>query len=361
MNIPVTQLDQQLQAHTRFARGWHCLGLSRCFDEEPKSLDYFGTRLVAWRGADVKVHILDAYCPHMGADMALGTVRGNHLVCPFHKWEWGADGICKKIPYANNIPDRARIKSWPTLEKNGLLYVWHDPEGNPPIGEQMIPDMPEYYSDDWTDWHMNNIRVHNNNRELIDNMADMGHFGPIHGANPKLFKNIVEGHTYTQVMEGSPDALDVAESMSSVATYHGPAVMMTEMSVILQGGLDLQSRLLVAHVPVNDNCFDLKFGLIFKRFTELPRDLSDYIIHKHVQSTTQGFMDDVAIWHNKIRVDNPVLCEGDGPIHKLRQWYQQFYLNIDEVGDKWRERREYVTRIHDGHESKTGADDAKEY
>ncbi|HEY9032852.1 MAG TPA: Rieske 2Fe-2S domain-containing protein [Pseudomonadales bacterium] len=346
MNIPVTPLDAPVAASSRFARGWHCLGLSRHFGDTPKSLDYFGTRLVAFRGADYKVHILDAFCPHMGADMALGVVKGNHLVCPFHRWEWGTDGICKKIPYAKNIPDKARIKSWPTLEKNGLLYVWHDAEGNAPIAEQMIPDMPEYYSEDWSDWHMNTIRVNNNNRELIDNMADMGHFAPVHNANPKLFRNIVEGHTFTQIMEGRPEDSDTAESMTSIATYHGPAVMMTQMAVTLVGGMVMESRLLVANVPVNDNCFDLHFGLVFKRFPELPRDLSDYIIQKHVDSTTQGFMDDVAIWHNKIRVDNPVLCDGDGPINKLRQWYRQFYLDVEAVGDKWKERKEYQTHIH---------------
>lgn len=330
----------------RFARGWHCLGLSRHFGEEPKGLEYFGTRLVAYRGADLQVHILDAHCPHMGADMALGTVNGNDLVCPFHSWEWGVDGVCSKIPYAKNIPARARIKAWPTLEKNGLLYIWHDPEGNPPIPEQEIPEQAEYYSDDWCDWHMNMIRIENDPRELIDNMADMAHFSPVHGANPSSFRNIVQGHTFTQVMEGLPKEERNTESMHSVATYYGPGVMTTEMKVVIQGGIALESRLLVANIPVHDNCFELRFGLLFKRIPGLPRDLCDYIIQRHADSTTKGFLDDVAIWHNKIRVDNPVLCDGDGPIHKLRQWYQQFYMDIADVGDRWAEQKEYVTHLN---------------
>ncbi len=344
MNIPVTQLDATQK--TRFARGWHCLGLSRHYNEEPKSLDYFGTKLVAYRGADYQVHILDAYCPHMGADMAKGTVEGNNLVCPFHHWQWGTDGVCNKIPYAKNIPERAKIKAWPTLEKNGLLYVWNDPEGNPPIPEQMIPDQPEYYSEEWSDWHMETIRVHNNNRELIDNMADMAHFAPVHNALASSFKNIVNGHTYTQVMEAVPAEDGQADSMISVATYFGPAVMTTTMAVQLLGGMLLESRLLVSHVPVSDNCFDLRFGLLFKRFPDLTRDMNDYLIQQHANSTTEGFMDDVAIWHNKIRVDNPVLCDGDGPIHKLRQWYKQFYMDIADVPANWNEEKEYVVAIN---------------
>jgi 3-ketosteroid 9alpha-monooxygenase subunit A len=349
MNIPVTQIDIAAKPATRFARGWHCLGLSRHFGEEPKSLDYFGTRLVAYRGADYRVHILDAYCPHMGADMAHGEVKGNSLVCPFHKWEWGTDGVCSHIPYSKSIPPRARIKSWPTLEKNGMLYIWNDPEGNPPIPGQEIPDQPEYYSDEWSDWQVACIRVNNNNRELIDNMADMGHFGPIHGALVQSFRNIVKGHTFTQVMEGG--SIDGnAERMHSIATYYGPAVMTTQMEVVLNTGLKLESRLLVANVPVNENCFELRFGLLFKRIPGVPRDICDYIIQKHADSTTAGFMDDVAIWHNKTRIDHPVLCEGDGPIHKLRQWYEQFYMDVAEVGDKWAEQKEYTTHLQFDHE-----------
>ncbi len=55
--------------------------------------------------------------------------------------------------------------------------------------------------------------------------------------------------------------------------------------------------------------------------------MNDYIIPKYVDSTTAAFLEDVEIWHNKVRVDNPLLCAGDGPIHRLRQWYTQFYLD----------------------------------
>ncbi|NRB39611.1 MAG: Rieske 2Fe-2S domain-containing protein [Pseudomonadales bacterium] len=349
MNIPVKNLpddkgDNKCQA--RFARGWHCLGLSRDYGEEPVSLDYFGSKLVAYRGADWQVHILDAYCPHMGADLSEGEVVEGQLVCPFHHWEWGTDGKCSHIPYAKNIPAKAEIKSWPTLEKNGLLYIWHDPEGNQPIAEQEIPEQAEYYDDEWSDWYMEKIRIHNNNRELIDNMADVGHFGPVHDAQALTFKNIVHKHTFTQVMEGDPEIMENADSMLSRATYFGPAVMTTEMQIQLTGGFLLESRLLVSHVPVSENCFDLRFGLLFKRLDGVSRDLTDYIMMKHAKSTTQGFMDDVHIWHNKIRIDHPILCDGDGPIHILRKWHQQFYVDVADVPTSWDEEKEYVVNIH---------------
>ena len=34
---------------------------------------------------------------------------------------------------------------------------------------------------------------------------------------------------------------------------------------------------------------------------------------------------DIPIWENKIYLDTPLLCDGDGPIRKYRKWFSQFY------------------------------------
>ena len=58
----------------RYPRGWFCIGTDYEFTSIPVKLDYFGTSLVAYRGQDSgEVHVLDAYCPHMGANLAGGA------------------------------------------------------------------------------------------------------------------------------------------------------------------------------------------------------------------------------------------------------------------------------------------------
>src|SRR5271165_7197356 len=58
-------------APTRFARGWHCLGLSRDFkDGNPHGVRAFGQKLVVFCGSDGKLNVLDGYCRHMGGDLA---------------------------------------------------------------------------------------------------------------------------------------------------------------------------------------------------------------------------------------------------------------------------------------------------
>ena len=54
-----------------------------------------------------------------------------------------------------------------------------------------------------------------------------------------------------------------------------------------------------------------------------------------------GFEQDVAIWKSKARIDNPLLCEEDGPVYQLRRWYEQFYVDVADVTPEMVERFEY--------------------
>src|SRR5215208_8000980 len=123
-------------APTRFARGWHCLGLTREFgDGKPHAVNAFGQKLVVFRSGDGKINVLDGYCRHMGGDLTQGEVKGDEVGCPFHDWRWGGDGKCKAIPYARRVPLRARTQAYETEIVNDQLFIWYDPEGAAPDRE----------------------------------------------------------------------------------------------------------------------------------------------------------------------------------------------------------------------------------
>src|SRR6186997_774594 len=147
MTVQTEQDDvRQIEAEaapTRFARGWHCLGLVRDFgDGQPHAIDAFGQKLVVFRGGDGRVNVLDSYCRHMGGDLSQGTVKGNEIACPFHDWRWGGDGRCKQIPYARRVPLRARTVKYPVVIRNDQLLVWHDVEGSEPDMDILSPELP---------------------------------------------------------------------------------------------------------------------------------------------------------------------------------------------------------------------------
>jgi 3-ketosteroid 9alpha-monooxygenase subunit A len=54
-----------------------------------------------------------------------------------------------------------------------------------------------------------------------------------------------------------------------------------------------------------------------------------------------GFEQDVEIWRNKTRIDNPLLVEEDGPVYQLRRWYEQFYVDVADVTPDMVDRFEF--------------------
>ncbi len=94
-----------------------------------------GQRVVLFRGEDGTPRCLDAFCPHMGADLGIGTVRGNTLRCFFHHWSYDGEGTCVDIPCQKAIPPSARLQAYAVEEKYGFLWVW--PESTAP---HPVPD-----------------------------------------------------------------------------------------------------------------------------------------------------------------------------------------------------------------------------
>ncbi|MEM8593906.1 MAG: Rieske 2Fe-2S domain-containing protein [Pseudomonadota bacterium] len=325
----------------RYARGWHCLGLQVDFTEAPRKIEAFGTELVAYRGESGALRVSSAFCPHMGGNLCDGWVEGESIRCAFHSWRWGADGVCDHIPYAKKIPEKARIRSYEVLEENQFVFIWHDPEGSPPIPEQRPPHMSECDSDEWTDWVIETKRIETNCRELVDNMSDKAHFAPVHGAGARVFKNTFHKHTCVQFMQGESARLSEDDVLTTEATYYGPAYMITVMQGQMEG-MPVDTRLLVAHVPVTTESFDLHFGVMMKKTPGLDDATNAAIIDEYIKLSQESFAEDVVIWQNKVRVDNPILCDGDGPINRLRKWYDQFYVDIADVPTTWNNAKEYT-------------------
>jgi 3-ketosteroid 9alpha-monooxygenase subunit A len=332
----------------RYARGWHCLGLAETFkDGQPHRIEAFGTKLVVWQDSKGELNVLDGYCRHMGGDLTQGTVKGDEIACPFHDWRWGGDGKCKQIPYARRVPLRAGTRSWHALERNKQLFVWHDPEGNGPIESQMIPEIPEAFSDDWTDWTWETLDIPNANcREIIDNVVDMAHFFYVHYAFPTYFKNVFEGHVATQYMNsrGRDDKAGGYAGgetlLESEASYFGPSYMINPLTTSFKG-FEVKVILINCHYPTSFNSFKLQYGLMVQKIEGLDDEASQKVAGKFSKLFGEGFLQDVEIWKNKSAIQNPLLTEEDGPVYQLRRWYDQFYVDVADIDPEMTERFEF--------------------
>ena len=335
----------------RFARGWHCLGLADRFrDLGPHAVEAFGTKLVVFADSAGQLHVLDAYCRHMGGDLTMGTVKGDEVACPFHDCRWGGNGRCVAIPYARRVPPAARTRSWRTLEQNEQLFVWHDPQGNPPAQDVIIPRIEGAYSAEWSNWTWDSILVEGANcREIIDNVADMAHFFYIHFAFPTYFKNVFEGHIASQYLrtrsrpdieDGSNYASGTETTLRSQASYYGPSYMIDQLWHDYHGTI-IESVLINCHYPVTPTSFMLQWGVIVKLPPGLPEAQADRVAAKCAKFIGLGFEQDVEIWKHKARVDNPLLCAEDGAVYQLRRWYEQFYTDVEDVSPDMEARYEF--------------------
>jgi len=306
-----------------YPRGWFVIAFS---DEiatgEAKRMKYFGEELVAYRGEDGQVRVLDAYCAHMGAHLAVGgKVKGNCIECPFHAWKYDGTGACVEIPYAKKIPAKARQRAWPTREANGVVFVWNDPAGGAPEYEN--PTIADYGSPDWLPWTRNMYHVKTHPREIVENLADKAHFPRVHSTQIDEFEFSVDGHTATQRAKGraflASGGVDV---YSSTTTYHGPGYLLMRMDGVMQ------NYMIVAHTPVDHGSLDLRMGVMLKIVGN--RQKTEGIVGLYMSNLKAGFEDDMKIWEAKLYRETPILCDGDGPISQLRRWYRQFYVPASE-------------------------------
>ena len=168
----------------RYARGWHIVLFSQELQVgEVKQLHYFEQDLVAYRGQSGQVAILDAHCPHLGANLGSGEgrVRGDNIACPFHGWTFNPQGQCVDIPYAKAIPEKAvnALRGWPVLEKNGFIALWYEQGGEAP--ENYLPDITEWGPQGWGDWVFYRSRIRARPCDIIENIVDSAHFSHVHG------------------------------------------------------------------------------------------------------------------------------------------------------------------------------------
>lgn len=301
-----------------FPRGWFVVAFS---DELPVSgtlqLHYFDRELVAYRGEDGVVRILDGHCPHMGASMgAGGTVVGTSIVCPFHRWRFEGDGRCVEIPYCQEIPKKAAVGTWPVIERNGLVHLWYHPKGGEP--EFDVPTLPNHGSSEWLPWRHSRIRIKTHSKEIVENVVDIAHFEPVHGTHVGTFDNEFKGHLAIQRNSGIAYPRGGGKDRFALeATYYGPGFQISDMRGYLH------SLLVNAHTMVGDGTLDLRFGVALRPSGDSDRD--EAFAQGYIDNLTTGFLEDVRIWENKAYRQPPLLCKADGPIMKLRKWYSQFY------------------------------------
>jgi phenylpropionate dioxygenase-like ring-hydroxylating dioxygenase large terminal subunit len=280
----------------------------RCFDEE----------IALFRTRSGEVKAINAYCPHLGAHMAEGgRVVGEHIRCPFHAWEYGGDGVCKKIPYTDRIPPKARVRSWDVCELNLMIFIWHHAEHAAPYWE--VPEMPELSTPGWTEPRYFELEVPVHMQDMHENNCDPVHFKYVHGMTDDVGESKVsygEDRRFFRI-----SSVHTRETpMGSFETELERDSWGLGLSAVRTIGIPDAGLLMFSSTsPVDANHTQSRW-----LFT-VTENLVDLVGEDFIEGMEQGVMQDMRIWSNKIHRPAPVLCEADKLLADFRDWTKQFY------------------------------------
>ena len=302
--------------------GWYPVAWSN--EVEPATVEavrYFARELVVYRGEDGAAHLLDAFCPHLGAHLGHGgKVEGDTIRCPFHAWRFAGDGECVEVPYAKRIPRKARVRSYPMREQAGMVWAWYHPEGEAPDWEP--PSVPEYGQEEWTDWARYEWTIRTHPQEVVENSVDWPHFQHVHGMEMPHYRDVeFVGH---EVLWEASTSKELSTLNGAVDQIHvvGRNPGLGSSYVRYSGMLD--TTILMGMTPVDDETTHLRFGVSSKRSGKSDDEIASF--HKaYADELAFAVTQDFPIWENKVYREAPLLSDGDGPVPAYRRWASQFY------------------------------------
>ncbi|MAG33762.1 MAG: hypothetical protein CL908_23020 [Deltaproteobacteria bacterium] len=302
---------------------WYVIGYAdEIRSDRPKHLRFLERDFVAFRDESGTPVVLDAHCPHLGANLAVGgSVAGGSIRCPFHGWLFDASGQCTEIPYCKRIPAGARVRSFRAIDHCGMVLIWYHAEDSEPQFE--IPQLPEWNDPDFShSWVRSEFTIKTHPQEMAENGSDWAHFPFIH---KMTFPSEIQYR-----FEGAANywSIEVGKEFSTREGFHDDFELSGETwglgyTVVRQAG-KFRTAIVTGLTPIDRETTCVKLGVIAKQpdamSEETAAELQAYI-EEHAVVPQQ----DVPIWENKVYRESPLLCEADGPIAEYRRWAQQFY------------------------------------
>ena len=220
------------------------------------------------------------------------------------------------------------LYSYPVQERNKMIWAWYHPRRVAPLFD--LVDIPEFSDPDWGDLIKYEWDFDSQIQETGENAVDIAHFVYVHSAQKMPEATIeLDGHVrVTNLVSLGPDIDDQGNmdfenlvDMHLVTRNIGPGQTFQEFDrgykTVMMGTI----------TPISATRVRLRFA-----FTK-PLDISEhtgFLTDALIEELARQVTNDMPIWENKIYRETPMLCDGDGPIHKYRQWFSQFYDNSED-------------------------------
>ena len=143
----------------------------------PIAKTFLNEPVVLFRTEDSKPVALEDKCCHRAAPLSVGECVGDSIQCGYHGLKFDSTGACIEIPGQSKIPPNAKVRSYPTVERWNMVWIWM---GDPAKADE--ESIPEYFWLDDNDWRSATgyISMKGNYQLLVDNLLDFTHVTYLH-------------------------------------------------------------------------------------------------------------------------------------------------------------------------------------
>jgi phenylpropionate dioxygenase-like ring-hydroxylating dioxygenase large terminal subunit len=163
---------------TWIKNAWYMAGWASELDGDGfLSRTILGQPLVLYRCEDGSVAVLEDRCCHRHAPLSKGRREGDCLRCMYHGLKFAADGICVEAPGQETIPAAMRVRAFPAVERQTLVWVWM---GEAALADPAtIPSWPYLTDPAWRNLE-GYIHYQADYRLIVDNLLDFSHLAYVH-------------------------------------------------------------------------------------------------------------------------------------------------------------------------------------
>ncbi len=156
---------------------WQVIAFSSEIGSTPLARTVLSEQIVLFRTQSGEAVALLDRCPHRMAPLSLGRVVGDQIQCGYHGLCFDRDGNCVRVPGQDTVPQRARAKKYPLLERYKFAWVW--------MGDAALADperVPDFHWMDDPAWAVVEGYHHfEANYQLVnDNLLDLSHESFVH-------------------------------------------------------------------------------------------------------------------------------------------------------------------------------------
>lgn len=157
---------------------WYVAGFSDELDgQDFVARKFLGVDVVMMRHSDGRIAALEDVCPHRLMPLSAGKRVNDELQCGYHGMRFAITGTCTLAPGQSHIPAQACLRSFPLMERHGLLWIWMGQADK--ADAALIPDIRWNDHPEWTPsrgYH----HVEADFRLSVDNLMDLGHESWVH-------------------------------------------------------------------------------------------------------------------------------------------------------------------------------------